>query len=110
MQDREETSLAEVTGRGPNKDWTRPISCSATPGVVSCDLTLSSSDQTLSEAVTGCTGDNVHRHDSVFSTTRRNRLDDRTHEVQRLIEPRELVPEQHQRDQTHPINDDRTLG
>ena len=81
MQDREETSPAEMTGCSPNKDQTRPISCSATPGVDNCDRTLNSSDRTLSEAVTGRTGDTVHRHDSVFSVTGRSRLDDRTHKV-----------------------------
>ena len=85
MQDREETSSAEVTGRGPYRDRTRPISCSAAPGVGSCD-------RTLSEAVTGHTGDTVHRHSNIFNMTGRSRLDDRTHEVQRLIESRE-VPE-----------------
>ena len=92
MQDREEMSLVEVTGRGPMSDQMCPIRCQATVGVGSCDQMLSSSDRMLSEAVTGRTGDTVHRHDSVFSTTRRSRLDDRTHEVQCPIEYRE-VPE-----------------
>ena len=72
MQDREETSSVEVTEHDPNKDRTRLISCSATPGVGSCDWTLSSSDRTLSEAVTGHTGDTVHRHGNVFSVTGRS--------------------------------------
>ena len=84
----------------PYKDRTRLISCLATASVNSCD-------RTLSEAVTGHTYDNVYRHDSVFSVTRRSRLDDRTHEVQRPIESRE-VPERRQHDRTHPVDDDRT--
>ena len=95
-------SLTEVTRRGPNKDRTRSISCSTTPSADSCD-------RTLSEAVTGCTGDTVHRHGSVFSMTGHNRLDDRTHEVQCPIESRE-VPERRQHDRTRPVNDDRTLS
>ena len=89
-----------MTGRGPNKDQTRPINCSATPGV-------GSYDQTLSEAVTESTGDTVHRHGSVFSVTGRSRLDDRMHEVHHPIESRE-VPEWRQRDRTRPIDDDWT--
>jgi hypothetical protein len=54
MQDREEISSAEVTGRGPYEDRKRPISCSAATG-------NSSSDRTLSEAVTGRTDFTVHR-------------------------------------------------
>ena len=54
MQDREEIISGEVTGRGPNKDQTRPISCSATTGI-------SSSDRTLSEVVTRRTDFTVHR-------------------------------------------------
>jgi len=52
-------------------DRTRSIRCQATIGVGSCD-------RTLSEVVTGRTGDTVHHHDSVFSVTGRNRLADRT--------------------------------
>ena len=102
-------SSAKATGRGTNKDRTRPISCSATPGVGSCDRTLSSSDQMLSEAVTGRTGDNVHHHGSVFSVIGRSTVDDRTHEVKRPIESRD-VPKQRQRDRTRPVDDDRTLS
>ena len=65
MQDHEETSSAEVTGRGPYRDRTRLISCSAIAGV-------SSYDRTLSEAVTGRTDDTVLRHGNVFSMTRRS--------------------------------------
>ena len=65
MQDREETSSVEVTGRGPYRERTRLISCSATAGV-------SSYDRTLSEAVTGCTDDTVLRHGNVFSVTGRS--------------------------------------
>ena len=54
-----------MTGRGPYRDRTRPISCSATTGISSCD-------QTLSEVVTGRTDDTVLRHDNVFSVTRRS--------------------------------------
>ena len=109
MQDCEEMCSAEVTGRGPNKDRTRLISSTATPGVSSCARTLSSSDQTLIEAVTGRTGDTVYRHGSVFSMTGHSRLNDRTHEVQRPIESRE-VPERCQRDWTRPVDDDQTLS
>ena len=48
----------------PYEDRTRPISCSATTGVSSCD-------RTLSEAVTGHTDDTVLRHGNVFSVTGR---------------------------------------
>ena len=96
-----------MTGRGPNKDRTRPISCSATLGVGSGDRTLSSSDRTLSEAVIGRTSDNVYRHGSVFSVTRRSRLDDRTHEVQRHIESREVL-ERRNVDRTRQMVSDRT--
>ena len=65
MQDREETSSAEVTGRGPYRERTCPISCSATAGVSSCD-------RTLSEAVIGRTDDTVLRHGNVFSVTERS--------------------------------------
>ena len=65
MQDRKETSLAEVTGRGPYRDRTRPISCSAAASV-------SSYNRTLSEAVTGRTDDTVLHHSNVFSVTGRN--------------------------------------
>ena len=109
MQDREETSSVEVTEHDPNKDRTRLISCSATPGVGSCDWTLSSSDRTLSEAVTGHTGDTVHRHNNIFNMTGRSRLDDRTHEVQRLIESREVL-ERRQCDRTRLVDDDWTLS
>ena len=61
----------------------------------------------LSEAVTGRTGDTIHRHSSVFSVTGRSRLDDRSHGVQHPIESKE-VPERRQRDRTCPIDDDRT--
>ena len=54
MQNREETSSAEVIGRGPYEDRTRLISYSATAGV-------NNSDRTLSEAVTGRTDFTVHR-------------------------------------------------
>ena len=86
----------------PYKDPMHPISCLATAGVSSCD-------RTLSEAVTGRTGDTVHRHGSIFSVTGHSRLDDRTHEVQRPIESRE-VPEQRQRDRMRPVDDDQTLS
>ena len=49
----------------PYEDRMRPISCSATADV-------SSSDRTLSDAVTGRTGDIVHRHDNVLSVTGRD--------------------------------------
>ena len=49
----------------PYEDQTRPISCSAIAGV-------SSSDQTLSEAVTGRTDDTFLHHDNVFSVTGRD--------------------------------------
>ena len=65
MQDREETSLAEVIGRGPYEDQTRPISCSATTSV-------SSSDQTLSKAVTRHTDFTVHRRGNSSMRTGRN--------------------------------------
>ena len=100
MQDHEETSLAEVIGRGPMSDRMRLIRCQATVGV-------DSYDQTLSEAVIGCTGDTVHCHGSVFSMTGHSRLDDRTHEVQRPIEFREVL-ERRQCDRTRPVDDDRT--
>ena len=74
-----------------------------------CYRTLSSSDRTLNEEVIGRTGDTVHHHCIVFSVTGRSRLDDRTHEVQRLIESREVL-ERRQRDRMHPVNDDRTLS
>ena len=69
MPDHEEMSLAEVTGRSSISDWTHQGS--ATPGIGSCDRTLSNSDQTLSEAVTGHTGGTVHHHGSVLSMTGR---------------------------------------
>ena len=93
----------------PMSDRTCPIRCQATPGVGSYDRMMSSSDRTLSEAVTGRTDDTVHRHNSVFSVTGRSRLDDRTHEVQRPIESKE-IPERRQRDRTRPVEDDRTLS
>ena len=62
MQDREEMSPAEVTGRGCMSDRMRPIKCQAIVGV-------DSSDWTLSEAVTGHTDDTVLHHDNVFSMT-----------------------------------------
>ena len=65
MQDRKETSLAEVTRRGPYMVRTRPISCSATAGV-------SSYDWTLSEAVTGRTDVTVHHRGNNTVTTRRS--------------------------------------
>ena len=56
-------------GRGdrtrPYEDRTRPISCSATAGVSSCD-------RTLSEAGTGRTDDTILRHGNVFSVTGRS--------------------------------------
>ena len=70
---------------------------------------LSSSDRTLSEAVIGRTGDTVHRHGSVFSVTRRSRLDDWTHKVQHPIESREVL-ERRQRDRTCRVDDDWTLS
>ena len=91
---------AEVIGHGPNKDRTRLISCSATPGV-------GSSDRTLSEAVTGRTGDTVHRHDNVFSVTGRNgtgRPDARSAASNRFQRGSGVAP----RDQTRPIDDYRT--
>ena len=57
-------------GRGdrtrPYEDRTRPISCSATTDI-------SSSDRTLSEAVTERTDITVHRHGNVFSVTGRTK-------------------------------------
>ena len=70
---------------------------------------LSNSDQTLSEAVTGRTGDTVRHHGSVFSMIGRSRLDDWTHEVQRPIESREVL-ERRQHDQIRPVDDDWTLS
>ena len=49
----------------PYEDQTRPISCSATAGVSSCD-------RTLSETVTGRTDDTVLRHGNIFSVTGRS--------------------------------------
>ena len=62
-------SQVEVTRRGPMSDRMCLIKCQATTGISSCD-------RTLSEAVTGCTGDTVHRHGSDFNMTERSRLDD----------------------------------
>ena len=81
MQDREEMSPVEVTEHSSMSDQTHR--CLATPGV-------GNYDQTLSEAVTGRTGDTVHRHSSVFSVTGHSRLDDRMHEVQRPIISRKV--------------------
>jgi len=58
-------SSVEVTEHGPYVDWMRSISCLATVGV-------SSSDQTLSEVVTGRTDDTILCHDNVFSMTERS--------------------------------------
>ena len=59
--------------------------------------------------MTGRTGVTVYRHGSVFSVTGSSTVDDRTHEVQRPIESRE-VPEQRQRDRMRPVDDDQTLS
>ena len=63
-------------GRGdrtwPYEDRTRPISCSVTAGV-------SSSDRTLSEAVTGHTDFTVHRQQQRSQCDRTRRQDDLTH-------------------------------
>ena len=65
MQDREETSFIEVTERWRIIDQAHPISCSATTGV-------SSSDRTLSEAVTGRTDFTVHGRGNNSVRTGRN--------------------------------------
>ena len=61
----------------------------------------------LSIQVTGRDDDTVHCHDNSSALTGRWRVIDRTQELQRPIESRE-IPERRQRDRTHPIDSDRT--
>ena len=93
-------SSTEVTERGPYKDRTRLISCSATAGI-------NNSDRALSEAVTGCTGDTVHHHGNVLSVFGCDgRMTGRT-KKQSLIMSRKVL-EQRQRDQTCQVDYDQT--
>ena len=64
MQDREETSFTEVTGRGPYSDRTCPIKMLGNGSV-------SSSDRTLRILVTGRDDDIVHYRDNSSALTGR---------------------------------------
>ena len=67
MQDREETSLAEVTERALRKYWTHPRQRQASAG----DRTLKKKiDRTLRTQVTGRDDGTVHHLGNTFSTNR----------------------------------------